>query len=57
MHDLQSASQLLTRDTIGFDVAINDDNLNGTRDGQSILYGTSNNYQDTSQFGELVLTP
>ncbi len=42
--------------TIGFDIGVNDDNGSGTRDGQIILYGGINNYQDTSQFGELVLT-
>jgi hypothetical protein len=43
--------------TIGFDIGVNDDSDGGTRNHQLMLYGGPNNYQDTSQFGELVLTP
>ena len=43
--------------TIGFDVAINDDRDGVTRETQVMLYGFDQNYLNTSQFGDLVLTP
>lgn len=47
-----------TGKTIGFDIAVNDDTNGGdTREGQSMLYGSTENYHDTSQFGALTLTP
>jgi hypothetical protein len=47
-----------TGKTIGFDIAVNDDTNGGdTREGQSMLYGSAENYHDTSQFGALTLTP
>ncbi|HVY32140.1 MAG TPA: sugar-binding protein [Polyangiaceae bacterium] len=46
-----------TGKTIGFDIAINDDTNGGTRDGQGMLYGGTENYHDTSAFGTLTLSP
>lgn len=43
--------------TIGFDVAINDDRDGATRETQVMLFGSDQNYLNTSQFGELTLTP
>lgn len=43
--------------TIGFDVALNDDTDGGNRNGQVMLFGTAQNYLNTSQFGTLMLTP
>ena len=43
--------------TIGFDVAINDDRDGGTRETQVMLFGSAQNYLNTSQFGDLTLTP
>ena len=43
--------------TIGFDIGVNDDSDGGARNHQLMLYGGPNNYQNTSQFGDLVLTP
>lgn len=43
--------------TIGFDVAINDDRDGVARETQVMLYGFDQNYLNTSQFGELTLTP
>lgn len=42
--------------TIGFDVAINDDNNGGNRNSQLVWDGASNNYNNTSSFGDLVLS-
>jgi chitodextrinase len=41
--------------TIGFDIANNDDDNGGTRDNQLIWFGTSTDWQDTSNFGDAVL--
>jgi hypothetical protein len=38
---------------IGFDIAVNDDTDGGARNAQMMLYGTSQNYLNTSQFGTL----
>lgn len=43
--------------TIGFDVGVNDDSDGGDRNAQLMLYGFDQNYQNTSQFGTLVITP
>lgn len=43
--------------TIGFDIGVNDDSDGGPRNSQLMLYGNGNNYQNTSAFGDLVLTP
>ncbi len=43
--------------TIGFDLAFNDDRDGGSRETQIILYGNKNAHQDSSQFGDLTLTP
>jgi hypothetical protein len=43
--------------TIGFDVGVNDDSDGGDRNAQIMLYGFDQNYQNTSQFGTLVITP
>jgi Carbohydrate family 9 binding domain-like len=43
--------------TIGFDVAINDDRDGVARETQVMLYGFDQNYLNTSQFGDLTLTP
>jgi len=43
--------------TIGFDVAVNDDRDGATRETQVMLYGFDQNYLNTSQFGDLMLTP
>jgi hypothetical protein len=43
--------------TIGFDIGLNDDNGGGTRDTQIMLYGNDQNFNNTSQFGDLVVTP
>jgi hypothetical protein len=39
--------------TIGFDVAVNDDSDGGDRNSQIMLYGSAQNYLNTSQFGTL----
>lgn len=41
--------------TIGFDIGDNDDDNGGGRDGQSVWVGTSDNFKDTSAFGDVVL--
>jgi hypothetical protein len=43
--------------TIGFDVAVNDDSDGGDRNSQIMLYGGVNNWNNTSQFGMLTITP
>ncbi len=43
--------------TIGFDVGVNDDSDGGDRNAQLMLYGFEQNYQNTSQFGTLTITP
>jgi hypothetical protein len=43
--------------TIGFDVAVNDDSDGGDRNAQIMLYGGANNWNNTSQFGVLTITP
>jgi hypothetical protein len=49
--------------TIGFDIGVNDDDAPctdsdpGTRDGELRWMGNGENYQNTSNFGELVLFP
>jgi hypothetical protein len=43
--------------TIGFDVGVNDDSDGGDRNSQIMLYGGSNNWNNTSQFGVLAITP
>jgi endo-1,4-beta-xylanase len=43
--------------TIGFDVAVNDDSDGGDRNSQIMLYGSANNWNNTSQFGTLTITP
>ena len=39
----------------GFDIGVNVDDDGGPRDEQLMWFGTSNNYTDTSQFGDLTL--
>jgi hypothetical protein len=39
--------------TIGFDIAVNDDTDGGARNAQMMLFGTEQNYMNTSQFGTL----
>ncbi|MFT3681093.1 MAG: carbohydrate-binding protein [Ferruginibacter sp.] len=41
---------------IGFDVAYDDDDNGGTRDGQAVWNGTIDNYQNTAGFGRLTLS-
>jgi hypothetical protein len=41
--------------TIGFDLAIDDDSDGGGRDSQLVVFGTAENYQNTSAFGRLEL--
>jgi hypothetical protein len=41
--------------TIGFDLAIDDDFDGGGRDSQLVVFGTPDNFQNTSAFGELEL--
>jgi hypothetical protein len=41
--------------TIGFDIGVNDDADGGERNGQLMLYGSDQNYLNTSQFGNLVI--
>lgn len=43
--------------TIGFDVAVNDDDNGGDRDSQLMWAGTNDNWTDTSMFGNLELSP
>ena len=42
---------------IGFDIGNNDDDNAGTREHQSVWWGNSNNYNNTSAFGDLLLVP
>jgi len=42
--------------TIGFDIGNNDDDDGGARDSQLVWAGTANNSQNTSGFGDLVLS-
>jgi Carbohydrate family 9 binding domain-like len=41
--------------TIGFDVGLNDDTGGGTRETQVMLFGIPDNFNNTSQFGNLTL--
>jgi hypothetical protein len=41
--------------TLGFSVGYNDDDNGGGRDGQTIWWGTANNWLDTSALGDIVL--
>jgi hypothetical protein len=41
--------------TIGFDVGNNDDDNAGTRESQKVWWGTVNDYNNTSAFGDLIL--
>ncbi|QNK56998.1 sugar-binding protein [Paenibacillus sp. PAMC21692] len=41
---------------IGFDIAVNDDDNGGVRDGQLVWTGIANNYQNTASFGDLILS-
>jgi hypothetical protein len=41
--------------TIGFDLAIDDDSDGGGRDSQLVVFGTPENYQNTSNFGQIEL--
>jgi chitodextrinase len=43
--------------TIGFDVAVNDDDNGADRDSQLMWAGTGSNWTDTSAFGNLELSP
>lgn len=43
--------------TIGFDIAVNDDSDGGGRNSQIMMYGTLDNWFNTSQFGTLMITP
>ena len=40
---------------IGFDIGNNDDDNGGTRENQAVWWGTSNDYNNTSAFGDLML--
>ena len=40
---------------IGFDIAVNDDQNGGTRDGYSVWFGDVNNATSTAKFGDLNL--
>jgi hypothetical protein len=42
--------------TIGFDIAVNDDDNGGMREGQLVWSGTENNYKNTFGYGELALS-
>lgn len=42
--------------TIGFDIGVNDDDNGGARDHQQVWKGDVNNWQSTSNFGDLVLS-
>lgn len=41
----------------GFDVAVNDDDDGGERDGQVVWQGTADNAKDTTDFGTIMLEP
>ncbi|OAS18695.1 sugar-binding protein [Paenibacillus oryzisoli] len=42
--------------SIGFDIAVNDDDNGGVRDSQLVWAGTADNWQNTSAFGDLILS-
>jgi uncharacterized protein YjdB len=42
--------------TLGFDIGYDDDDNAGARDGQAVWRGTTDNYQNTSAFGSIVLS-
>ncbi|MDF2923284.1 MAG: flu 1 [Paenibacillaceae bacterium] len=42
--------------SIGFDVAVNDDDNGGQREGQLVWAGTADNYRNTFAFGDLILS-
>lgn len=41
---------------IGFDIGVNDDDNGGVRDGQLVWAGTAGNWNNTSEFGDLILS-
>jgi hypothetical protein len=43
--------------TIGFDLGVNDDTDGDSRNAQLMLYGNDQNYNHSSDFGDLTLTP
>lgn len=42
--------------SIGFDIAVNDDDNGGVREGQLVWAGSVDNWKNTSEFGDLILS-